>query len=63
MSDDVKSSPIEALSANVLATRFENFDQATLDGAKGRITEVLGCAVGGARAVGNPGLLDLVKGW
>jgi 2-methylcitrate dehydratase PrpD len=63
MSGDVKSSPIDELSANVLETRFENFDQATLDDAKGRIIDVLGCAVGGASAAGNPGLLDLVMGW
>jgi 2-methylcitrate dehydratase PrpD len=63
MSSTVKSTPIEELSANVLDTRFENFDQATLDNAKSRIIDVLGCVIGGANASGNSSLIDLVKGW
>jgi 2-methylcitrate dehydratase PrpD len=63
VSGDVNGSPIDELSANILETRFENFDQATLGDATGRIIDVVGCTVGGARAVGNPGLLDLVRDW
>jgi 2-methylcitrate dehydratase PrpD len=62
MTSDTKS-PIEELSANALETRFENFDQATVENARDRIIDVLGCAVGGANAVGNPELVDLVRGW
>jgi 2-methylcitrate dehydratase PrpD len=58
-----QSTPIEALSANVLDTRFENFDQTTLDNAKNRIIDVVGCLIGGANASGNPALIDLVKEW
>jgi 2-methylcitrate dehydratase PrpD len=62
MTSDTKS-PIEELSANILETRFENFDQATVENARNRIIDVLGCAIGGANAVGNPELVDLVRGW
>lgn len=59
----MKSTPIEELSANVLDTRFENFDQAALDNAKSRIIDVVGCLIGGANAAGNSALIDLVKEW
>ena len=49
--------------ANVLDTRFENFDQATLTSAKSRIIDVVGCLIGGANAAGNSVLIDLVKEW
>ena len=58
-----KSRATEELIANVLETRFENFDQATLENAKARIIDVIGCLIAGANAPGNPGLLNLVKGW
>jgi 2-methylcitrate dehydratase PrpD len=58
-----KNTPIEALSANVLETRFENFDQATVENARYRIIDVLGCGIGGAPAVGNAALVELVKDW
>lgn len=54
---------IEQLSANVVNTRFENFDQATVDLAKKRIIDVIGCAIGGANAPGNAAFIDLVKKW
>jgi len=54
---------IEELSANVLETRFENFDEATLLNAKNRVVDIVGCVVGGAHASGNSSLVDLVKGW
>ena len=63
MSSNPRNKPIEALSANVLDTRFENFDQATVENAKNRIIDVLGCVVGGAKAAGNSALVELVKGW
>ena len=55
--------PVEALLANILDTRFENFDRATVDNAINRIIDVIGCAIGGARAAGNEALVNLVKGW
>ena len=58
-----KSTAIEELSANVLSTRFENFDQATIDNAKSRIIDVIGCVIAGANAAGNPALVKLIKEW
>jgi 2-methylcitrate dehydratase PrpD len=58
-----KSTPIEAISANVLGTRFENFDRATVENARHRIIDVLGCGIGGANAAGNAALVELVKDW
>jgi 2-methylcitrate dehydratase PrpD len=63
MSSNAGSKPIEALSANVLETRFENFDPATVENARYRIIDVLGCAIGGANAAGNAALVKLVKDW
>lgn len=57
------STPIEELSANVLNTRYENFDQETLDNAGLRMMDVIGCLIGGANADGNLALTNLVKDW
>jgi 2-methylcitrate dehydratase PrpD len=63
--DNVKDSLkyIEAFSANIVETRFENLDKATVELAKNRIIDVLGCLIGGANAPGNAALLKLVKRW
>ncbi len=63
MPDQNTISPIEAFSANIVNTRFEDFDKATVELAKNRIIDVLGCLIGGANAPGNPALLNLVKNW
>ena len=63
MSGDGAHGVIEALAANALNTRFEDLGQATVDHAKNRIIDVLGCAIGGANAVGNAALLELVRDW
>jgi 2-methylcitrate dehydratase PrpD len=52
---------IEKLTANVLDTRFENFDKATLEATKYRVIDTLGCLIGGATDTGNPELLQLLK--
>lgn len=54
---------VEAMSANAVETKFENFDKATVALAKNRIIDVVGCAIGGANAPGNAALIDLVKNW
>jgi 2-methylcitrate dehydratase PrpD len=54
-------SAIEKLSANVLETRFERFDKATLETTKYRIIDTLGCLIGGAADTGNPELIDLFR--
>jgi 2-methylcitrate dehydratase PrpD len=63
MGSNDQDTAIEALSANVLETRFENFDPATVENARYRIIDVLGCGVGGANAAGNAALVELVKDW
>ncbi|MFC1862559.1 hypothetical protein ACFL1Z_01215 [Thermodesulfobacteriota bacterium] len=45
-----KETVIEAFSANVVDTRFDNFDSDTVELAKNRIIDVLGCLIGGANA-------------
>ena len=40
--------PVERLSANVLDTSFKDFDDETLENAKKRIIDVIGCLIGGA---------------
>lgn len=58
-----KESVIEAFSTNVVDTRFENIDIDTVELAKNRIIDVLGCLIGGANAPGNEALLKLVRKW
>jgi 2-methylcitrate dehydratase PrpD len=53
---------IEKLAANVVETRFENFDRATLENTRYRIIDTLGCLIGGSGDTGNPELADLVRG-
>ena len=54
---------VEALAENALKTRFEDLDQETIETIKGRVIDILGCAIGGANASGNRELIDLVKGY
>ena len=63
MSDKAGATPIELISANIVNTRFEDLDKATVDLAKNRIIDVIGCAIGGANDPGNPELVDLVRDW
>ena len=63
MSKVTGKTPVAALVANILDTRFKNFDRATIDNAVNRIIDVIGCAIGGAKAPGNEALVNLIKGW
>ena len=63
MNEDKDRSAIEALSENVIDTTFYNFDRSTIDLAKNRIIDVLGCAIGGANAPGNMALVNLIRKW
>ncbi len=58
-----ENTAIEELVANVLDTRFGNFDDATIEHAKNRIIDTVGCLIAGANAPGNLTLVDLVKDW
>jgi 2-methylcitrate dehydratase PrpD len=63
MNKTTKITLLEQMIANILKTRFENFDQATIDHAKNRIIDTVGCLIGGAKGAGNPQLLNLIKAW
>ena len=54
---------IEALTANVLNTRFEDIEPEAVDNTKKRILDTIGDAIGGIRATGNTELVELVKSW
>ncbi len=53
----------EKLVTNVLETRPERLDEETVQNAKKRVMDTVGCMIAGARAPGNPQLLELVKQW
>lgn len=61
MNKDAEPTAIEKLAANVMTTRFENFDAKTLEAAKIRIIDTLGCLIGGSGDTGNPELVRLMK--
>jgi 2-methylcitrate dehydratase PrpD len=61
MEQSATPTAIEQMAANVLDTKFENFDAATLEATKYRIIDTLGCLIGGATDVGNPELLKLME--
>jgi 2-methylcitrate dehydratase PrpD len=63
MNSTTDSSPIEKLVANVLETRFENFNQADLEHARNRVIDTVGCLIGGSRDPGNPEIVKLVRDW
>ena len=63
MNSKKDSSAIEALAANIIDAKYENFDKTTIENAKNRIIDVIGCAIGGANAPGNSSLRDLIKDW
>ena len=52
---------IEKIVANVLDTRFDDFDAATLEKTKYRIIDTLGCLIGGSTDTGNPELVSLFR--
>jgi 2-methylcitrate dehydratase PrpD len=54
---------IEQMSANAVNARFGDLDSDTVELAKNRIIDVIGCAIGGANAPGNTPLVDLVRKW
>jgi len=58
---NAKSKSIENLSANVLDTRFENFDASMLETTKYRIIDSVGCLIGGSGDTGNPELVELLQ--
>lgn len=63
MNTNERGKPIEALTANILETRFEHIDHATVENSKYRIIDIVGCAIAGVNAVGNAELVKLVNDW
>jgi 2-methylcitrate dehydratase PrpD len=63
MNDIDKRMIVEALLNNILNTRFEDLDQATVENAKKRINDVVGDIIGGAGAPDNAILVKRVKDW
>jgi 2-methylcitrate dehydratase PrpD len=61
MNQPVQPTEIEKLVANVLDTRFTNFDKDTLETTKYRIIDTLGCLIGGATDTGNPELAKMLR--
>jgi len=56
-----ETTAIEKLAANVLETRFESFDAATLENARNRIIDTVGCLIGGSGDTGNPELVGMLR--
>ncbi len=54
---------LEAISANILNTRFEDIDRETVDNTKTRILDTIGCAIGGAVLPDIVSLVKLVEDW
>ena len=59
--NNTDKSTIEKIAANVVETKFENFDDVTLDHTKYRIIDTLGCLIGGSTDTGNPEMVDLFR--
>ncbi len=59
--NSTESTTIEKLATNVLETRFANFDRETVENAKNRIIDTVGCLIGGANDTGNPELVYLLR--
>jgi 2-methylcitrate dehydratase PrpD len=63
MGNGTVESAIEAISANITDTKYENLDKVTIDNAKNRIIDIIGCAIGGVNAPGNGAMWNLIKDW
>ncbi|MBI2854773.1 MAG: MmgE/PrpD family protein [Chloroflexi bacterium] len=56
-------SVLDDIISNILETPFEKFATATVENAKKRIIDVVGCSVAGAKVEAFPVILDLVRDW
>lgn len=55
-----KDRPIDQFVSNILNTRFEDIDSGTIEQAKLRIIDTVGCLIGGATDRGNAEFLKLI---
>ena len=53
----------QELIRNLLETRFEALNDGLIEGAKKRMIDVVGCAIGGVNASGNSMMMGLVREW
>ena len=60
---ETNDTAIAALSENLVRARFEDLDKETIETIKSRVTDVVGCIIGGANSPGNQALVNLVRKW
>ena len=53
----------EELAANVIQTHFDSLDKETIERAKWRMIDAIGCLIDGANGPGCRMMVDLVKKW
>ena len=61
MENNLEKDVISKIVDNVIQTKFENFDEPTLENAKDRIIDVMGCLMGGAGDSGNREFVNLIQ--
>ncbi len=54
---------IDELAANVVRTDLKAFDEATIEEAKKRLIDIIGCLIGGANGGGCAEMRDLIMKW
>jgi 2-methylcitrate dehydratase PrpD len=54
---------VEELARNIVKTGFETLDSDVIEGARKRLIDIVGCAIGGANAPGCAELRDLLVEW
>ena len=63
MSNSDKGVYLDKLIDNILNTKLEDIPAATVDHAKNRLFDVIGCMICGANDYGNPELLEVIRDW
>ncbi|HEY93723.1 MAG TPA: MmgE/PrpD family protein [Dehalococcoidia bacterium] len=63
MSNSGKGLYLDKLIDNILNTKLEYIPSASVDHAKNRLFDVIGCMICGANDCGNPALLELIRDW
>jgi 2-methylcitrate dehydratase PrpD len=61
--NDKHDTYLEMMIANILETKFEDIPPDTINHAKNRLLDSLGCMICGANDAGNPELLQVVRDW
>lgn len=63
MSNLEPNTHLDRLIDNILDARFENIPSGSVDHARNRLLDVIGCMICGANDPGNPELLGIVRDW